>query len=200
MWRFRRAPSARAPDELNSTYWPPARRSGRLGRVAKACPTGSPDGSSDGDEAGVRRRLIELLSDAAARARLGAAARHAVEDPPRVGRGPRPYRAVYRNVLRRAAPPALIRGERAGRARRRRGVNGMELRPRVAITMGDGRHRSPRSSGRRSPTRAWRRARFPLVLGEARVARAGDGRNRRPPPDPHHTKRPRPRAARQRSS
>src|SRR6266704_6726275 len=53
----------------------------------------------DGDEAAFAAAVIELLADAAARARLGAAARHAVEDPRAWDEVLDRIETVYRNVL-----------------------------------------------------------------------------------------------------
>src|SRR5437773_148962 len=53
----------------------------------------------DGDEAAFAAAVIELLSDAAACARLGAAARHAVEDPRAWDGVLDRIETVYRNVL-----------------------------------------------------------------------------------------------------
>jgi len=63
----------------------------------------------DGDEAAFAAAVVELLSDAGARARLGAAARRAVEDARAWETVLDRIEAIYRNVLaaRRAAGPEL---------------------------------------------------------------------------------------------
>ncbi len=53
----------------------------------------------DGDEVAFAAAVVELLSDAAARARLGTAARHAVEDPRAWDGVLDRIETVYRNVL-----------------------------------------------------------------------------------------------------